>query len=266
MKVPTTFDEFVDAAAKLKAEGYTPIAVSGKEMWQLVRYLSFIPLRLTHTEFIDKLKTGDEKFTGEIGMKAANLLSTLGKGGYFQKGFSSMDYTQTLNFFLGGNAVIHYNGSWELAQFKDKYDSGEIGYFFIPEVAGAENNGPNTSITAGLAYAFNKETFDAETKRFFKFVVEHYNQAAFDVGGYLSPMNGDLPSNVFKLAKDFSLDLEAVAKGGVSWDDKLDPASNEVVGSTANELALGLITPEEFAEKVDKAIGRNAPSFFKDQK
>ncbi|WP_411675192.1 hypothetical protein [Cohnella faecalis] len=42
MKVPTTFDEFVDAAAKLKAEGYTPIAVSGKEMWQLVRYLSFI--------------------------------------------------------------------------------------------------------------------------------------------------------------------------------------------------------------------------------
>ncbi|RIE00331.1 hypothetical protein [Cohnella faecalis] len=71
---------------------------------------------------------------------------------------------------------------------------------------------------------------------------------------------------MFKLAKDFSLDLEAVAKGGVSWDDKLDPASNEVVGSTANELALGLITPEEFAEKVDKAIGRNAPSFFKDQK
>ncbi|WP_147355970.1 hypothetical protein [Cohnella faecalis] len=198
-------------------------------------------------------------------MKAANLLSTLGKGG-ISKRLQQHGLYANLELFPGRQCRHPLQRVVELAQFKDKYDSGEIGYFFIPEVAGAENNGPNTSITAGLAYAFNKETFDAETKRFFKFVVEHYNQAAFDVGGYLSPMNGDLPSNVFKLAKDFSLDLEAVAKGGVSWDDKLDPASNEVVGSTANELALGLITPEEFAEKVDKAIGRNAPSFFKDQK
>ncbi|WP_158594322.1 hypothetical protein [Cohnella faecalis] len=43
-----------------------------------------------------------------------------------------MDYTQTLNFFLAAmpssiTTVV------ELAQFKDKYDSGEIGYFFIPE-------------------------------------------------------------------------------------------------------------------------------------
>ncbi|OMF30755.1 hypothetical protein BK133_16585 [Paenibacillus sp. FSL H8-0548] len=266
IKVPTNFDEFVQASAKLKEAGYTPIAVSGKEMWQMVRYLSFIPLRLTHTEFINTLKTGDETFTGEIGMKAANLLYTLGKEGYFQKGFSSMDYTQTLNFFLGGNAVMHYNGSWELAQFKDKYDAGEIGYFFVPDVVGADNIGPKTSITAGLAYAFNAETFDAPTKDFFKFVVEHYNNAAFEVGGFLSPMNGDIPESMSQLTKDFSKDLESVDKGGVSWDDKLDPASNEVIGTAAIELALGIITPEEFAAKVDKAISQNAPEFFKDQK
>lgn len=190
IKVPANFDEFVQAAETLKQKGYTPIALSGKEMWQLVRYLSFVPLRLTHTKFINTLKTGNETFTGETGMKAANLLYTLGKNGYFQKGFSSMDYTQTLNFFLGGNAVMHYNGSWELAQFKDKYDKGEIGYFFVPDVAGGANIGPKTSITAGLAYAFNKDTFDAQTKDFFKFIVEHYNTAVYEVGGFLSPMNG----------------------------------------------------------------------------
>ncbi len=265
IQAPTNFDEFIAAAAKLKEAGYTPIAVSGKEMWQLVRYLSFIPLRLTHTEFINTLKTGDEKFTSETGMQAANFLSALGKGGYFQKGFSSMDYTQTLNYFMGGNAVIHYNGSWELAQFKDKYDAGEIGYFFVPDVAGADNVGPRTSITAGLAYAFNQETFDEATKDFFKFIVEHYNTAAFEVGGFLSPMNGDIPDSMPQLTKDFSKDLDAIDQGGVSWDDKLDPASNEVVGTAANELALGLITPEEFAAKVDKAISQNASKFFGEQ-
>jgi raffinose/stachyose/melibiose transport system substrate-binding protein len=265
IKVPTTFDEFIQACETLKSKGYTPIAVSGKELWQLVRYLSFIPLRLTHTGFIDQLKVGDISYTSDVGKQSSNLLYNLGKKGYFQKGFSGMDYTQTLNYFLGGNAVIHYNGTWEINQFKDKYDKGEIGYFLLPDVAGAQNIGPKTSITAGLAYGINAKTFDAATKDFFKYLVDHYNQKSYEVGGFISPMNGSVPDSMSKLTKDFSKVLDSEDKGGVSWDDKLDPASNEIMGATANELALGLITPDEFAQKIDKAIKQNAPKFFESQ-
>ncbi|MDB5053360.1 MAG: hypothetical protein JWM44_1410 [Bacilli bacterium] len=266
IKVPTTFDEFIEACKKLKSKGYTPIAVSGKEMWQLVRYLSFIPLRTTHTDFIEKLKTGSISFTSDTGMQAANFLYTLGKNGYFQKGFSSMDYTQTLNYFLGGNAVIHYNGTWELNQFNDKYAKGELGYFMLPDVAGANNIGPKTSITAGLAYAFNAETFDDSTKDFFKYIVDHYNKRIYEIGGYISPFDGDVPDNMSILTKDISKVMEKVTQGGVSWDDKLDPATNEIMGSAANELALGLIKPKDFAQKIDNAIKKNAPDFFKSDK
>ncbi len=260
--IPKTYDEFIAACEKLKQAGYTPIAVAGKERWQLIRYLSFIPLRLTHTDFINQLKTGDEKLSGDLGMQAVNFLYTLGKKGFFQKGFSNMDYTQGLNYFLGGKAVIHYNGSWELDKLKTEYEKGNIGYFFDPDVAGGKNIGPHTSITSGLAYALNKQKFDKTTKDFFKYVVDHWGQYIYEKGGEMSPMKGDIPEEAPKLMKDFSSDLAKVTQGGVSWDDKLDPATTEAMGTAANELALGMITPKAFAKRMDEAIKENAPKFF----
>jgi raffinose/stachyose/melibiose transport system substrate-binding protein len=266
IKVPTTFDEFIQACEILKSKGYNPIAVAGKEIWQIIRYLSFIPLRLTHTDFIEKLKVGDVSFTSDTGMRAANFLHTLGTKGYFQKGFTNMDYTQTLNYFMGGKSVIHYNGTWEIKTMNDEFQKGNIGYFFLPDVAGKDNIGPITSITAGLAYAFNAETFDDTTKDFFKYAVERYSQRAYEIGGFISPINGEVPNEMSLLTKDISKVLEKVEQGGVSWDDKLDPATTELMGSSANELALGLITPEKFAQRIDKAIKENAAKFFGTQK
>ncbi|MBS4206587.1 extracellular solute-binding protein [Bacillus sp. FJAT-50079] len=258
---PTTFEEFLDISQKLKDAGYTPINVAGKERWQLIRYLSHIPLRLTHYDFIDELKTGEISLTSEIGMKSLNFLYDLGQMKAFQTGFSNTDYTDSINQFLGGKAVMHYNGSWEISQFAEKYADGEIDYFFIPDVESDDNKGPNTSITAGLAYAFNAETFDEPTKDFFKYVVENYHQSAL-VEGFMSPLKGELPEDATKLLEDFSNDLDKVLLGGLSWDDKLDPASTEAMGVAANELALGMITPEEFAKRLDKTIAENAPAFF----
>lgn len=258
---PTTIEEFLDVTQKLKEGGYTPINVAGKERWQLIRYLSHIPLRLTHYDFIDGLKTGETSLTSEIGMRSLNFLYDLGQMNAFQIGFSNTDYTDSINQFLGGQAVMHYNGTWEIPQFAEKYESGEIDYFFIPDVEGEDNKGPNTSITAGLAYAFNEETFDETTKDFFKYLVENYHQGAIEEG-FMSPMKGDLPEDASKLLVDFSADLDKVELGGLSWDDKLDPASTEAMGVAANELALGMITPREFADRLDKTIDENAPAFF----
>ncbi|WP_058306001.1 ABC transporter substrate-binding protein [Gracilibacillus massiliensis] len=262
LEKPTTFEEFIDVSETLKEAGYTPINVAGKERWQLIRYLSHIPLRLTHYDFINGLKTGETSLTTDIGMKSLNFLHELGQMEAFQVGFSNTDYTDSINQFIGGGqGVMHYNGSWEIAQFEEKYAAGEMDYFFIPEVAGEDNVGPKTSITAGLAYAFNKDTFDETTKDFFKYLVENYHERANEEG-FMSPLKGDAPENASQLFVDFSKDLDDVELGGLSWDDKLDPASTEEMGVAANELALGMITPEEFAERIDTVIDENAPAFF----
>ena len=42
----------------------------------------------------------------------------------------------------------------------------------------------------------------------------------------------------------------------------MDAASNEILKAETVNLALGEITPEEWADRVDKAVAENAPSAF----
>jgi raffinose/stachyose/melibiose transport system substrate-binding protein len=261
---PKTFDELVTVCKTLKDKGLTPIAIGGKEKWQLLRYLSFIPFRMTYVDYVQKLKVGKESMKSDVGMKAVNFLNDLSKAGSFQKGFANMDYTQTLNLFLGGNAVIHYNGSWEVGKFADEYEKGNISYFMLPEVAGANNIPTNTYLGSGFGFGFAAESFDAQVQDFVKYFTDKYHPVCFKMG-YFSPFKEAAPSDVPKLLQDFAADMSKSKQNCMVWDNVLDPATFEVMGTEAVGLMLGANTPASFAEKMDKTIKENAPKFFKDE-
>lgn len=52
LKAPTTWNEFLEVCQTLKDNGEIPLIVAGKENWQLMRYLSFAPWRMTKDQFI----------------------------------------------------------------------------------------------------------------------------------------------------------------------------------------------------------------------
>ena len=52
LEAPTTWNEFLDTCKTLKDNGEIPLIVAGKENWQLMRYLSFAPWRMTKDQFI----------------------------------------------------------------------------------------------------------------------------------------------------------------------------------------------------------------------
>ena len=56
---PKTWDEFLDAAKKLKAAGITPIAVAGRDAWTLAGWFDYLDLRLNGNAFHQKLMAGD---------------------------------------------------------------------------------------------------------------------------------------------------------------------------------------------------------------
>jgi raffinose/stachyose/melibiose transport system substrate-binding protein len=262
IKAPRTFDEFLAACETLKSKGVTPVIVSGKEKWQLLRYLAFMPWRVTHKNFIDKLKVGKTSLASSIGMKGVNLLYTMGTKGYFQKGFSTMDYTDGFNMFMGGQAAMIYTGSWEMDKFKENYQKGKIGFFPVPAVDGAKNMATNFPVHAGLAYAFNAQKFDPVMQDFFKYLVSHYHEKCYKVGNIMSPLDLAPPADMPLIMKDFVAALSKMDKNWISWDDKLDPATTVAMGGAATELSLGMISPKEFARRMDKTIKQNAPKFF----
>ena len=55
LKAPTTWNEFLEVCQTLKDNGEIPLIVAGKENWQLMRYLSFAPWRMTKDQLCAQL-------------------------------------------------------------------------------------------------------------------------------------------------------------------------------------------------------------------
>lgn len=108
-EAPTTWKEFEEDCQKIADMGEIPVIVGGSDAWQLMRYLSFSPWRVTGPEFIQGYQAGTDSFSeNESAKYAVNLLADLGTKGYFEPGFASVDFTSASNLFFGGTGAIFY--------------------------------------------------------------------------------------------------------------------------------------------------------------
>ena len=262
---PTTFSEFLDTCEALKNAGYTPISVSGKDNWQILRYILMITYRYAENDFLYNLAKGDQKMDSEVGRKAAEFVQELGTK-YFQTGFASADYTSASDFFTGGNAAMYYQGTWDLPFMENDSLSEEmqdnIGYFLLPTVEEGETvvGTSNFVSNSTMPIAFGADKFDAETERFIQFYTEHMNEAT--AGLSYSPTKGGSIPNDTELARSIQEDMDNSTGSIRLFDIELDPATNELIGKEVVSLALGDITVDEFCARVDESVAQNAPAYF----
>ena len=264
VSIPKTHAEFLEACEKLKNAGYTPIAVSGKDNWEILRYLLMITYRYGENDFLYDLAQGKQKMESEIGKKAATFVQELGTQ-YFQSGFASTDYTGASNYFTGGNAAMYYMGTWDLPFMQDDQLSedmkGNIGYFLLPTIEEGEPVGKSNFISnSSMPVAFGADKFDEETERFIEFYANNISEAISGLA-FSPAVNGTLP-NETDLTKSIYEDMQNSIGSIKLFDIELDPATNELIGKEVVSLALGDITVDEFCKRVDASIAENASSYF----
>ena len=81
---PTTWKEFEEDCQKIADIGEIPVIIGGSEAWQIMRYLSFSPWRVTGPEFIQGYQAGTESFDkNESAKYGVNLVYDLGTKGFF---------------------------------------------------------------------------------------------------------------------------------------------------------------------------------------
>lgn len=254
-ETPTTWDEFLEGCGKIADLGEIPVIVGGKDNWQIMRYLSFAPWRVTGPEFIMGYQAGTETFEGNDAARAGvELVYEMGQKGYFEPGFLSVDYTAATDLFYGGTGAIFYSGSGQINQAEEMYDNGELGFFAVPSVSGMDNMETNVPIHAGFAEAFNKKTYDSTMQEFFDFMCENFSDDCYNIANIFSPFNEELPDGLPQLFYDTHPMFETADTAWTSWDDKL---SSDVLTSIVDEqqkLAGGEVTPEEFEATVDGFI------------
>lgn len=69
---------------------------------------------------------------------------------------------------------MYYIGDWEIGAMQEKYDAGEVDYFYMPTTKDSVTAANEFCVNSGIGMAFNAETFDEKTKEFLLYVLDHY--------------------------------------------------------------------------------------------
>jgi raffinose/stachyose/melibiose transport system substrate-binding protein len=258
-KTPETIDELLSACRRLKDAGIAPIATWGSAVWPLLRWMAFIPFRLTGNEFINNLKAGQGKMSDPIGLQAAEFFQTLGTR-YFQPGWATCDYTNALQTFLSGNAAIYYIGAWQFNSFlgENREPKEDYDFFYLPTIKGAINGKTDMFANAGTGTAIRKDKWDDQLKDFIKYFLDNYPETYFKEGKAFPPMTLDTANTSFSsFDKQVLDDCNTLTSYAYTWDVHLDTATNEVMSKEIQNLGMGTITPQEFAKRIDNAIAAN---------
>lgn len=181
---PKTWSEFLDACAKLKAAGITPIAVGGGGQDTFASVYTWVgtvgtDVYLADPEFSKHITDGSKTFKDPAFVKATEKVAELARRGYFDPKGTSRSYADHEKAFRAGSAAMYPMGSWFATSVDNDKPPFEVGVFGWPSDDGKavvpNLTGGGLSVSAkaenvdlakkfALEWTKDKETSDAFTK------------------------------------------------------------------------------------------------------
>jgi raffinose/stachyose/melibiose transport system substrate-binding protein len=160
INVPTTWQQLIIAAKKLKAVGIIPFANGSKEQWDMneIVFMNLLP------DFIGGRSSRLEYETGKVPFNDAKMVAAFQAikdiAPYLPAGQEGVSYYDAQQLFLLGKAAMFFGGSWDVAIFEKAAPGFEWGIFATPAPAGRKTVvcfHPDCGIGINKASKFQKE-------------------------------------------------------------------------------------------------------------
>ncbi len=253
---PTTYDELLALAPKIKAAGMAPITFQGKYPDYMLGGL-LLPWVYSiggkpAMDACQNLEPGAWKSPAML--QAAKMIDELNKKGFLQSGAVAMTHTEAQQQFVQGKAAMIPCGTWLKAEMKDSMPAGAKMEFMMPPVVGGGKGEPTSLIIKiepwmvpskgknpqGAIELFKYMTSLSMAKRF----VEEKGTLMAIKGSDQAKMMPELtkPAASFKASKD------VWAIQYMQWY----PAFEKEVEGALTSLINGELTPEAFCDRVEK--------------
>lgn len=255
VEVPTTWDEFEDALAKLKDAGIQPLAAGGSDKWGVTRLINAYLVRTAGADAMLKASNGEAKYTDEQYVAAAQKIQDWADKGYFGEGVTTVDMNTAGSMLMTSKAAIFYNGSWFASNLNDESANlaGEdgIGFFNVP--VGDEKVSPADaySMNCGNILCFSKDKYDDATGWFMKYFVENMGNTAMELQGSVKGYNYDTEASDVSGYTQLVLDNINAAKSAFTW---YEATMGSEVSTVAQENVQTLLTKDMTAEEYMQSI------------
>jgi raffinose/stachyose/melibiose transport system substrate-binding protein len=253
--IPTTYDQLVAAAAKLKGADVTPFAADGKDGWPLTRLVSGYLYRDLGPDALQAVADGKAKLTDPAYVKAAQAIADLGKAGYFGKGVGSIDYDTATQQFLTGKAAMFYMGSWALGDFNDpaknKIGADNVGFMPFPTVAGGKGSADQIPANVGLPVAVSAKSYNAEVGDWLSCITKNYGAASLKDQGTVSGFKPNGDTGTLPPLTQTVQDTITNTKTSTLWFEALfNTKATETSQTNAAPLVTGSLSARDFMQKV----------------
>jgi raffinose/stachyose/melibiose transport system substrate-binding protein len=263
VKIPQTWDEFLEVCEKIKAQGVTPVYYSGKDAWSvqpptISGLLNDAKEKGTDTFGLmeqintNKLKYADcTNFVGSI-ERTKNLIDL----GYVNETYLSDTVDNAHQALANGECAMYINGTWCAdninKKFPDKID--DIGAFAIPTSDG--DNYINMFTPYSLALTTNCK--DPELgKKVLNFIASQKAQQIYadaQPGVYL---NKNVTSDIPKATEDLKKIMNS-GKSMTDWEEINKYSYGNLSEPLLNYYTGMLKDAKEVAQALDKETERNA--------
>ncbi len=130
-EIPADFAEFETLLAKIKASGYIPISLAGRDSWNILFLFEPI-LAATNPDWIQEAATGSAKINDPRVIDAMNKMIEWGKKGYFGDNFLGVNEAGQYLSFSKGQAAMTVAGSWTTDTLSKNNPDMNIGAFQMP--------------------------------------------------------------------------------------------------------------------------------------
>jgi raffinose/stachyose/melibiose transport system substrate-binding protein len=258
--VPTTYDELLADAAKLKAAGVTPFSASGSTGWTISRWIGILLYRELGPNAMLAIKNGTAKLTDPAYVKAAQQVADMGKNGYFSSGITSLSYDSATTQFLTGGSAMMYMGTWLLSSVNSSANTqgNNIGFMPFPAVTGGKGSIDQYPANAGSPSVINAKLYGANGQAWLKCIAQNYGSASLADQGTFSGFKVNTPvKNLPPLTAAVQNIINNTSQSVLWFEAYFGQKANADASNNAAPLVTGQMSAQQYMSilQADQASG-----------
>lgn len=133
LSVPTSYNEFIQELAKVKAAGQVPLVTGGSTTSDLYHMFGAVQGGAVNPQDVRDWIAGKSgsTFVNSINQNAMTTMQSWAKQGYFEPGFSGVSRDDAVSQFANGTGAFMIEGTWEAPPIIKVNPTG-FGFFAVP--------------------------------------------------------------------------------------------------------------------------------------
>lgn len=258
VKVPTTWDELLEAVKVFSENDIIPITTSIKERWVIGMLFEAIAVKAVGAQQVFKTLTKDGgSFADPQYLYAAEKIMELLDAGAFNSDAAAISRDEAEVPLKTGEAAMYYMGSWAsgTVDADDSVDKGKFQFIAFPLLP--EGKGTATEFNGGGADGIMINASAAhpeEAATFVKYFCENLCREDYQAGNYL-PLWKDMQVDESQIGAVTKNIVEVTSEATdfiLWWDTLLEGADVTTYQDALDAMLLKQITPEAFVLELQK--------------